>query len=109
MKIPPWGLQGGGDGALGEYLLVKEDSSSERLPSKCTVSLREGDTIVIRTPGGGGYGDPFMRDPSLVLKDVINGLLSITLAEKDYGVVIDPNEMEVLIGATGEKRAQKTD
>jgi N-methylhydantoinase B len=109
VKIPPWGLQGGGYGALGEYLLIKSDGSSERLPSKCTVSLREGDTVILRTPGGGGYGEPFKRDPSLVLVDVVNGLLSIASAEKDYGVVIDPSGMKVLIGATEEKRVQRAD
>jgi N-methylhydantoinase B len=107
VKIPPWGLQGGGDGALGEYLLIREDGSTESLPSKCTVPLRIGDTIIIRTPGGGGYGEPFKRDPSLVLADVVNGLLSIASAEKDYGVIIDPSEIEILVGATEEKRVRK--
>jgi hypothetical protein len=41
--------------------------------------------------------------------DVVNGLLSVASAEKDYGVVIDPNGMKVLIGATEEKRVQRAD
>ncbi|MGD2201390.1 MAG: hydantoinase B/oxoprolinase family protein, partial [Candidatus Bathyarchaeota archaeon] len=56
-KIHPWGIKGGGPGALGEYILVKGEEE-RRLPSKCTVSLGKGDTLIIRTPGGGGYGDP---------------------------------------------------
>jgi N-methylhydantoinase B len=41
---------------------------------------------VILTPGGGGYGDPRMRDPELVRKDVANGLVSAESALKHYGV-----------------------
>ena len=39
-------------------------------------------------PGGGGYGDPFSRDPHAVLEDVLNGYVSIEAAERDYGVVV---------------------
>jgi len=38
--------------------------------------------------GGGGYGDPFERDPNAVLEDVLNGYVSIEAAARDYGVVI---------------------
>jgi N-methylhydantoinase B len=89
-KIRPWGLQGGGSGALGEYRIVKKDGEVIVLPSKCTVQIKEGDTLTALTPGGGGYGDPRKRDPEAVLRDVLNGLVSIESAEKDYGVAIDP-------------------
>ena len=54
----PWGLVGGGPGARGENWLVPggKESEAERLPDKCTVRLRAGDVLRIRTPGGGGYG-----------------------------------------------------
>ena len=39
-------------------------------------------------PGGGGYGDPFERDPNAVLEDVLNGYVSIEAAAREYGVVI---------------------
>ena len=42
----------------------------------------------LRTPGGGGYGDPFTRDPAAVLRDVRNQVLSIAVAREQYGVVI---------------------
>ncbi|MFQ6054156.1 MAG: hydantoinase B/oxoprolinase family protein, partial [Candidatus Bathyarchaeia archaeon] len=99
-KIPPWGLQGGGSGALGEYLLKRGDGSTIRLPSKCTVSLEKGDTLIIRTPGGGGYGDPLERNPDLVLRDVLNGLVSLEAARRDYGVVIDAERMRIDEDAT---------
>ena len=94
-KIPPWGLQGGLPGALGEYTLVRCDGSAERLPSKCTIPLARGDRLVIRTPGGGGYGDPFERPAESVLRDVSDGLVSVEAAERYYGVVIDAGSMRI--------------
>lgn len=56
----PWGLAGGGDGAIGENWLLKagEEAKAERLPDKCTIDLQPGDVIRMLTPGGGGWGPP---------------------------------------------------
>ncbi len=94
-KIPPWGLFGGKPGAKGEYYLIKANGKRVKLKSKCTVKMEKGDIFVVRTPGGGGYGKPFERNPELVLRDVINGLVSPESAQKDYGVVIDLKNMKV--------------
>jgi N-methylhydantoinase B len=83
-KIQPWGLMGGYGGATGEHILVR-DGEETKLPSKCTVGLIRGDTLIIRTPGGGGYGDPKERDPALIKLDLENGLVSPEKALKDYG------------------------
>jgi N-methylhydantoinase B len=50
--------------------------------------MGKGDKIIVRTPGGGGYGNPFERDLDLVLKDVRMRYISLDSARKDYGVVI---------------------
>ncbi|MBN2334988.1 hydantoinase B/oxoprolinase family protein [Candidatus Bathyarchaeota archaeon] len=94
-KIPPWGLQGGRPGGLGVYTLVRATGEEERLPSKCTVEIRRGDTLVILTPGGGGFGDPVERLVEKVADDVANGLVSPESAERDYGVVFNPIRLEV--------------
>ncbi len=47
-----------------------------------------GDQIRLRTPGGGGYGDPLERDIERVLRDVEEGYVSLERAETDYGVAI---------------------
>lgn len=52
------------------------------------VPLPAGTLLRLRTTGGGGWGDPFEREPELVLQDVLRGLVSIESAERDYGVVI---------------------
>ncbi len=55
---PPWGLSGGGCGAVGRNILRRADGTVEELPSKGTWPLRRGDRIRIETPGGGGWGHP---------------------------------------------------
>jgi N-methylhydantoinase B/oxoprolinase/acetone carboxylase alpha subunit len=54
----PWGLAGGGQGAVGENWLLPggDESRAERLPDKCTVDLQAGDVVRMLTPGGGGWG-----------------------------------------------------
>jgi len=52
------------------------------------VPLRAGSLLRLRTTGGGGWGDPFEREPELVLRDVLQGRVSEESAERDYGVVI---------------------
>jgi N-methylhydantoinase B/oxoprolinase/acetone carboxylase alpha subunit len=59
----PWGLAGGGLGAVGENWLLPggDESRAERLPAKCTITLRAGDVLRMLTPGGGGWGTPRSR------------------------------------------------
>ena len=56
----PWGLWGGGPGAVGENWLLPggDESRAERLPDKCTMHLKAGDVVRMLTPGGGGWGPP---------------------------------------------------
>ena len=56
----PWGLAGGGPGAVGENWLWPDGDESRRtpLPDKVTVTLAAGDAVQILTPGGGGWGSP---------------------------------------------------
>ena len=50
--------------------------------------LKAGDIFRLETPGGGGLGNPFERDPVKVLADVAQGYVSPQSAERDYGVEI---------------------
>lgn len=54
----PWGLAGGGPGAVGEDWLVHANGDRERLPGKVTVDVEPGDRLTVLTPGGGGWGRP---------------------------------------------------
>jgi N-methylhydantoinase B len=53
----PRGLAGGGDGAAGANVLLR-DGRETRLPAKCTFRARAGDVVSVRSPGGGGWGAP---------------------------------------------------
>jgi len=65
----PLGLEGGEPGAKGEVFL----ESGELARSKGHTTLKPGDCLVIRTPGGAGYGDPAQRDPERIARDVASG------------------------------------
>ena len=64
--------------------------------------------IEIAVPNSGGYGDPLEREPALVLSDVLDGFTTLELAERDYGVVIDPETLSVDVDATRAARESRT-
>jgi len=97
VKTSPWGLNGGHNGASGEHYILKANGEKLLLSGKDTAILNEGDTIVINTPGGGGYGDPAERDPDLVLEDVKDGKVSIDSAYRDYLVKIVERDGELVV------------
>jgi N-methylhydantoinase B len=78
------GLRGGQSGATGEVTL----DDGTRLNAKALKDLKERDVVHVNLPGGGGYGDPFARDPEKVRWDVIEGYVTADEAEKRYGVVV---------------------
>ncbi|HUW80818.1 MAG TPA: hydantoinase B/oxoprolinase family protein [Acidocella sp.] len=55
-NFPPFGLQGGAPGATGEQYLERADGTTEPLPGCAEANLQAGDAFVIKTPGGGGFG-----------------------------------------------------
>jgi N-methylhydantoinase B len=69
----PYGLQGGGPGALSSNLLIRADGSEEVLPSMFSITIQTGDVYVHRTAGGGGWGDPARRGPERVAADLDDG------------------------------------
>lgn len=89
-KFRPWGLAGGREGAAGAfYRVAAADGTVTRMGHKTTsFPLKKGDIIRVTTPGAGGYGDPFRRDPEHVLKDVVENKVSPQAAKKEYGVAI---------------------
>ena len=80
----PYGLRGGDPGAVGTDRLFTAGEVID-LPSKTTRTLGDGDVISIRTPGGGGFGDPTQRDPEALRRDIRLGKVSRTAAFEEYG------------------------
>ncbi|MGW4232346.1 hydantoinase B/oxoprolinase family protein [Streptomyces sp. NPDC004980] len=57
-RVPPYGMAGGGPGALGGQHVERADGTVTPLNGCDTADLDTGDVLVLRTPGGGGYGAP---------------------------------------------------
>ena len=70
-----------------------------------STSSQPDEVLVNDTGGGGGWGDPFERDPAAVADDVRNGFVSVEAARRDYGVVVDAATFAVDEAATAELRA----
>ena len=87
-KCPPWGLWGGKAGEYNEYLLRQpgENDFAIGYGNRRTVPINS--EVIVRTGGGGGWGDPLERDPEAVRADVVAELVSREAARSDYGVVI---------------------
>ena len=101
----PWGILGGRPAACSEKWLVRKDGSREPLPSKIdNVRVRNGDRVIFRTAGGGGWGDPLERDPVRTRNDVARKLMSATKAREDYGVVLIGDRFDIDRRATDELR-----
>jgi N-methylhydantoinase B len=64
------------------------------------------DVFVVFTSGGGGYGDPLDREPKMVQNDVKLGDVSVEFAREAYGVVIDPETLEIDLEETNRRRQQ---
>lgn len=86
MKYPMAGVEGGRDGAPNE-LTVRFDTDPETIANIANAVPHDaGEAFEYRYGGGAGYGDPFERDPEAVLDDVLDELVSIDAARRDYGV-----------------------
>jgi len=98
-RYAPEGLSGGRPGALAIFQVNGEDGNPYGL-----TQLKPGDTVVMDAAGGGGYGNPLERDPELVRSDVMQGYVSIEGAREHYGVVINPDTLEIDTAATDSLR-----
>ena len=87
---PAEGLFDGKPGARAQFLINGASGNAYGL-----TRLQPGDVVTIDAPGGGGYGNPLARDPEMVVNDVIEGYVSLERANADYGVVINPETLEI--------------
>jgi N-methylhydantoinase B len=87
--IPPFGMGMGAHASaqVRASLVVNGEPRAIRNPGKVTgYGLRHGDAVVMESAGGGGYGDPLLRDPEKVRRDVDADYVSIERARDRYGV-----------------------
>jgi N-methylhydantoinase B len=91
--IPPWGVRGGASGMPYHLSIDRGGEVIEfATPGKVTgYPVRKDDRVIMRSSGGGGYGDPLAREPERVRADVAFGYVSNERAHDGYGVVIGPD------------------
>jgi N-methylhydantoinase B len=89
-RFGPPGVRGGQAGAPNVVRLNRDGTTTipPHLSKDQGLLLRAGDRVEVMTPGGGGHGDPFTRDPALVARDVMRGTYTPAQAEALWGVVL---------------------
>ncbi|WP_395713474.1 hydantoinase B/oxoprolinase family protein [Reyranella sp.] len=100
------GVEAGRAGAIGEVRVAGADRASWSPDPYCLKELGPV-RLTIRSPGGGGFGNPFDRPVELVVRDVQDGLVSRAAAESDYGVVLEGDDYGVDNAATERLRREK--
>ncbi len=103
----PWGLHGGLEGTGNQVLLRRGAGwETERVNAKVlTAQLKKGDAYALRSGGGGGFGSPLERPADQVRDDVRQGYVSPAAARDYYGVILDPDTLDVDEDATAAERA----
>ncbi len=89
--IPPYGVDGGGNGAANRFTVFRDGARVEPSSQPGKVSgfrLLRGDVVCEETSGGGGHGDALSRDPARVSADLRNGYVTPEQAELRYGVIL---------------------
>jgi len=99
-RYPPEGLFGGKEGAKAQFLVNGKSGNPYGL-----THLKPGDVVIMDAAGGGGYGNPLERDLELIENDVVDEYVSMQSAKNDYGVVINPDTMNVDVDASEKLRA----
>lgn len=120
--IQPKGIAGGLPGAKAQIILKKQSNVrkllQKRVPSfeeiegdtrlfaqvNAPFKISEDDVLYSCPHSGGGFGDPLDREPALVYKDVIEGLISLEKAREVYKIVISLESMELDLKATEKLR-----
>jgi len=101
IDFPARGRDGGANGAAGRVKLA----SGDMLKGKGRQTIPHGHRLVLEMPGGGGLGSPRDRPPGAVLQDVLDGLVSVAGARRQYGVVIADDmtvDMESTVSLRGD-------
>jgi N-methylhydantoinase B len=94
-RYPAEGLSNGKRGMKAEFRVNGKSGNPYGL-----TRLNPGDVLTMGAAGGGGFGDPFTREPEAVLEDVMDGYVSIDVARRHYGVAINADTWQVDESAT---------
>lgn len=90
-RFGPQGALGGRDGGVNRVRVERNGDvyTPPHLSKDQDIRIEPGDRVHVSTPGGGGYGNPFERDPALVARDVRRGYYTRTEVRERFGVVLN--------------------
>lgn len=100
------GLAGGRDGKPSAVVVRPETREETTLTDRISSfgPLTPDDVVSVRSGGGGGWGDPFERDPGAVAGEVREELLTPGEARDVYGVVLRPGNGDPAVDEAGTER-----
>jgi N-methylhydantoinase B len=103
-RTRPWAI---GEGRSGEnnHVVLNPGTDREEFRGGLYRPMAAGEVLLNSSGGGGGWGDPYQREPAEVLADVRDGYVSLDAARRDYGVSIDDDRWEVDESATARLRS----
>ena len=86
-RFAPRGVAGGGDAAANRFTYEQDDGrhAPPMVSKMIGIKLKQGQTVRLETPGGGGHGDPGKRLVEAIARDIRLGYVSAQAAERDYG------------------------
>ena len=105
-----WGVKGGKAGKSFQVTIDPGGPAEREVDALADAEpVRAGETIRIRTTGGGGWGDPLERPVDAVVRDVEWGKVSVDGARADYGVGLSVADGVVTVdgAATDALRAEQ--
>jgi N-methylhydantoinase B len=84
-KFPPRGIAGGKEGGRNRFVVNPGTPREQDMPTQSRCELTAGDTFLLQSAGGGGYGDPAKRERTALARDIAEGYVSPDAAQRDYG------------------------
>ena len=103
-KFPHWGAFGGKPGARNYGVAQTKSRGTFEFLKTPAVPVEAGDSLANMLGGGGGWGNPFERDPEAVRMDVLNEYISLESAREDYGVALHKEGYDYVIDWDETKR-----
>jgi N-methylhydantoinase B len=108
-RFGPQGVLGGADGGVNRVTVWRNGTAHvpPHLSKEQDIPMKAGDRVCVYTPGGGGYGDPFTREPERVLADVTLGYYTAEEAAERFGVVLTADGTGIDHAATEARRSRR--
>jgi len=103
-SCPPWGLARGKAAAVDAVIVNPDTPEAESIKKVNHKPVKASSRISVR--GGGGDSNPFERAPELVRLDIVRGYVSREAAQREYGVVLQPDMLAIALEETQRLRPE---